>query len=627
MIRSNATRGQQKQGAPVLPGGCHFRGRAGKPRGQGFTLVEVLITVALLAVTLMLLLIPITNSLNYFRTGAARADAQNVARIALEAMARELQEAMYVQLDMYDNTMLAFIPPLRVDPRDPNSEIVTPPRPDWDHAIRYWRALHDPTADYNPGIRVAADNTYFLARTVVEYPFTTDDPWNRWNDTWAWQANNQGMEDVSNWAPIPRVVHSDTDAIVGGTRGTTQPGYPYLDVRYQVINGWLDPAQAARPYRDLVIGMTPNATDYDVTTLEFRPLVVSGEWLTPISRDGSDDHSVYRTRYPLWRLGVPTIGWTSLPGIAIPPWMRNWARDPFVVIYRMTSGELGSPAYQLLALGCFDPRSRTMRVFNVDPQTGQIGGQFWDNGTYPVRPDPLSADSPWTAFGIDWIAGSLRFDFSPPHDNTPQGVEGMRNGEPLHVLEGQFNAQPLAEGAPVYEKALLPVWEARAGGDQLFHFLLPDSVQVRIDTNADELPDRALNRVYCTPRSGRDEFQVGDDPTWPGGESPLPRYGWVRLPERLADGGPANTRDYWISFRWRSNGVWAKTLEAPLGREYPDLVCAYYRSAAVLDVSLTVTRVDPRARPGQRFRVAQSAHLTRRVKLRNALREISYEAR
>jgi hypothetical protein len=178
-----------------------------------------------------------------------------------------------------------------VDASDPNSEFVTPPRPDWDHAIRYWRALHDPRVNYSPTGRVGPTNTYYLARTVVEYPFTTDDPWNRWNDNWAAILSAGGAQGVHNWAPIPRVVNSDIDYL-GALRTTSlQPGYPYLDIQYQLANGWLPLEQAARPYRDLVVGMTPNAVDYDVTDLAFQPLVVSGEWLTPASGGESDDYS------------------------------------------------------------------------------------------------------------------------------------------------------------------------------------------------------------------------------------------------------------------------------------------------------------------------------------------------
>jgi hypothetical protein len=56
--------------------------------------------------------------------------------------------------------------------------------------------------------------------------------------------------------------------------------------------------------------------------------------------------------------------------------------------------------------------------------------------------------------------------------------------------------------------------------------------------------------------------------------------------------------------------------------ERPDLMVAYYRTDAVIDISMTVVRADPTAPP--RTRVTQSAYLTRRVKLHNLLREIRY---
>jgi prepilin-type N-terminal cleavage/methylation domain-containing protein len=178
------------------------------PFGRGFTLIEVVVTLALLVLTLFLVGVPIFSSFRYFRSGSARADAQTAARLALDSMARELTEAMYVQLDMYDNSSLAFFLPLRVNPDDPNSELVTPPRPDWSQAIRYCRALYDPTVNYNPGTRPAVrDNTFFVARSVVPEPLTYTDDWNRWNDVWA--AGVAGEDGVAEWAPISRLVNSD----------------------------------------------------------------------------------------------------------------------------------------------------------------------------------------------------------------------------------------------------------------------------------------------------------------------------------------------------------------------------------------------------------------------------------
>jgi hypothetical protein len=78
---------------------------------------------------------------------------------------------------------------------------------------------------------------------------------------------------------------------------------------------------------------------------------------------------------------------------------------------------------------------------------------------------------------------------------------------------------------------------------------------------------------------------------------------------------------FYVEFRWRSNGV------VPAGmtmeEERPDLVSAYYRTAAVVDIKITVSRADPGAPPSTR--ISQSTQLTRRVKLRNLLREVRYE--
>jgi prepilin-type N-terminal cleavage/methylation domain-containing protein len=600
--------------SPAVPG---IGGLRAGPRG--FTLVEVLITSALLVIALFLLFIPITNSLGYFRSGTARVDAQSVARIALDNMARELQEAMCVQLDMYDNSLLAFIPPLRVNPYDPTSEIVTPPRPDWEHGIRYWRALYDPTIDYNPGTHITLPgNTYYLARTVVEQPYYTGDAWNRWNQAWATAASTATppLEGVTNWAPIPRIVNTDVD--IYGARTDLQPGFPYLAAQWLVRTGQVNQTQAARDYRDLVVGLTPNSPDYDVMDLSAQPLVVSGEWLSPIASAQGPDYSLYRTRYPLLRMGVPYFGWAALghDRLLFPAGAQTWARDPFLLIYHWTGA-----AYELWDWGCFDPRSRTMRAIHADAISG-LPVTDYDTGLYPYRQYNDQDAAPRPAFGVDWVQGAFRFDFPPP--GTP---EAMAASAPMSLDGSLLTSRPLAgpPAATVYDRALLEPWAARGEHVQTSYFLVPSTVTIRTNTNSGEFPDRVLTRVYSTPRDGTDTFQVNDyDFAEVGGDvSSKPKYGYIRLPENLADGKKANTHYFWVSFRWHTNGVWQWDETAGAGVYRPDLVCAYYRSAAVLDLSLTVTRADPSAKAGQR--IAQSALLTRRVKLHNALREIRYE--
>ncbi len=583
---------------------------------QGFTLIEVMVTVGLLGIVLALLLVPVLNSLGYFRSATARADAQNAARIALDAMARELTEAMYVQLDMYDNSLIAFVPPLRVDPEDPNSEIVTPPRPDWSQAIRYWPALFDPTVNYDPGGRFTEPNTFFLARTVIPYPFTVDDPWNRWNQEWAEAQDAEGAQSITGWAPISRVVHTDVDwrfepGQIGQRSATLQPGYPYLDVQYKLKTGEITQTQASRLYRDNVVALTPNATDYDVSQLEFSPYVVAGEWLRPVRSTEGSDYSTYRARYPLWRLGAPYTGWAQLSD---DPFVHDllrqlpWARDPFLLIYRFDTNQ---NAYALEAVGVFDPRTRTMKVLDADTQT-----EIYDTGEYPYRPAIAS-----TAYGIDWIDASLRCDFPPEGDAT-----AMESWSPYMFSGGELQSATAGETSlQVFDKALRTEWANRSGGDALSSFVNPDTVEVRVDTNGDTVPDRTLTRVFCTPRAGWDEFQLGLDPLEIGKNNPTatsPEYGYIRLPATLA-GSNIDPRNciFYVDFRWRSNGVVPAGLT--MTDEKPDLISAYYRTASVVDITITVTRANPGATSGQK--VTQSAHMTRRVKLRNLLREIRYE--
>ena len=625
------------------PAACAARPREGglvrRSLGEGgFTLIEILITIGLLTIVLALLFIPISSSLGYFRTATARADAQTVARAALDSIARELSEAMAVQLDMYDGSMIAFIPPLRLDPSDPNSEIVTPPRPDWDRAIRFWQALNDPTRNYNPGAYLEPSNMYFLARTVIDAPSYQGDAWNRWNKRWEKELNDlilttgvpRGFARDSQWWAIPRAVNSDIDAtydrtsgklVIGRRNRTLQPGYPYLMVVSEY--GPKLPVEGVRKYRDLVVGLTPNAPEYDVPQLSFTPTAVSGERLRPIDGADGPNGCVYRAGYPLWRQGTAYTGWSAFAGnqqlIDTMKYfgMEEWARDPFLLIARYVPGGPGQPgAYEMQGIGAFDPRTRTMRVLDL------ARGVAYDTVGYPAsRPRPLDIvldrTIPWFGFGIDWADGSLRFDFpavlrvNDPSD-TSATLPKLDLADPEHP-----------------RIALDSYWQSYVPSNDLFVLVIPGSVSVRrVEMTQDALTKlwrttfiSSLKQVYCLPREGRDEFQLGLDPAETGAAGP--RYGFIRLPKTLSGGASvdANTK-LWIEYRWRNNGVMPKPKLDEAWVEKPDMIAAYYRTDAVIDVSITVSRADPSAPVGKR--IAQSAFLTRRVKLHNLLREIRY---
>ena len=609
---------------------------------RGFTLVEILITLGLLVIVLGLLFVPIASSFGYFRTATARADAQTAARTALDAMARELAEAMVVQLDMYDDSMIAFVPPLRVNPDDPNSEVVTPPRPDLSRAIRYWQALTDPTRNYNPGAYLEPSNMLFLARTVVPYPFKTDDTWNRWNDQWADTQDANGVGKVTDWAPIPRAVHTDYDYRGGadgngnpvfGTRNrTTQPGFPYLAVMYGTTGNKLTPDQV-RAYRNAVVAMTPNAPEYDVPQLSFTATVAAGERLQRVESADGPDGSAYRARYPLWRQGLPYTGWSSLPAdlvsVIVGTGMSAWARDPFFLISRYMPGvSADTGRYYTQAVAAFDPRTRTMKVMDLG-RGGLLHDTFNANPEMPYgvsmrTPATEQQSRPRFIFGVDWVDGSLRFDY--PMTVTVSNMSALSSAMRLTATGSQWQAPLSLYWDPTNSDGYNP-------GENLYIFVVPDSVTVRRVRMVQDATTKqwsttvlsTLKQVFCTPREGRDEYQLGTVK----GDSDVP-YGCIRLPNKLTTKDPASaeataaataTSNFIIEYRWRSNGVIAGVET----EEKPDIVTAFYRTAAIIDIGVTVSRADPSAEIGKR--ISQSSYLTRRVKLHNVLREVRHAER
>ncbi len=90
--------------------------------------------------------------------------------------------------------------------------------------------------------------------------------------------------------------------------------------------------------------------------------------------------------------------------------IKNLAYDPFLLVYRYNP----DPRYRqyvLKSVCWFDRRSRSMRVWDVDTDAqGRVtgGGQVYDTYAYPFRETRRG-----TAFNVDWVQGTVRFDFPP----------------------------------------------------------------------------------------------------------------------------------------------------------------------------------------------------------------------
>ncbi len=308
---------------------------------------------------------------------------------------------------------------------------------------------------------------------MVEDPSNRFDPWNEWNQGWADKLNKDPSQAGINWVPITRIVHSDYDfkgldltnkPIWGPASATAQPGYPYLEATWTYAS---NSAYLNRFYRDHVKPLTPNSQDYDVTALSFEPLVVSGEWLSPALGHDNQDKSVYLARYPLWRLGVPYKSWTALQGddtlvtrISQELNARGWTpRDPFLLIYRwaVDPTKTNGGAYGLVGVGAFDTRSRTLKVLN--PDVNGAPWLFYDTYNYPVR-----AQDAVLGLNVDWVNGSLRWDF-PPVQQNPTTLAMETAERPMKVpVQGSGFVVPAdwpSAQSKVYDYQLSDVWASR----------------------------------------------------------------------------------------------------------------------------------------------------------------------
>ena len=508
---------------------------------RGFTLMELLVTIILMAAILSLLAFPMMAGFAYIERGAARADAQAAGRRALEAMARELSEAIYVFDIPADGSMIAFVLPSagarRVSPPGPGLKrfgyiTYQPAEIEKAAAIRYWRVL---TRFMGDGVWQASE---VLARTEVP------------NGTAYHVALFDGGESVPLAVDARRYPDGPEPFDDSNLNGRYDEGEAYRDLnlngRYDEGSGYnpdyslgnrekpqplpVAPRPIAVAGARLMSSITPNELGYEVPLLRFQPELVKNDTLRP-AETGDADSGVYRGRFPLWqRFTQGPVG-----------------GDPFgdvgqVRVYQRANP--GSP-YQLAYLTRLENgRVRVLRYdAGADPSQW---ARLYDAGSYPAR-DPASQTY---AFGIDLDRGLVIFSFPQPSYPSPERLE-------FRAIAGTGTAEVMLKAAD---------HDGDGDSDDPNARIIPASETIRI---GGEIFERVPSTAQPRPGQYSIDYRTGtvtvDD-----------RY--VALVAQAA-------------YMWRNNSD-------------DDLVVATYRSKGLIGVTLTMGKRTRRTNQLEAFRLS-----------------------
>lgn len=359
--------------------------------GRGFTLVELLVTVILLMAVMFLLGFPMAAGFAYMRRGVARAEAQAAGRRAMEAMSRELSEAIYVFDIPPEGNMIAFVLPSARERR------VSPPGPQLSRLLSEdafqaaWRLL---PAERQAQLGDAEGRAVAVRYWPVLTRFVSGGPWEV-SEVIARTEVPLGTEYVyADGKVIPLSVdyrYPDPNYTPDYDLGDRERPQP-LPVEPRAMS-----VEGAR----LISSLTPNELGYEVPVLRFVPQLVKNDPLQPAHGINGLDYGTYRGRFPMWQhFRTHSVGGDPAASLGE------------VLIYRRTGPD---QEYVLKYLTRVD--GATGRVYLIDTAEPQTRIYYLD--LYPVR-DPATERY---AFGVDYDRGMVLFSFPQPSYPLAERVE------------------------------------------------------------------------------------------------------------------------------------------------------------------------------------------------------------
>lgn len=383
--------------------------RAARGHRSGFTLIEVLVVLAILVILFGLLFAPMMAGMDMARTGGEQARLQDSVRLAAEQMRRELSTAMYVYPpptynsnsgQVTDYSQLVFVLPAS----DSSGQIVTPRQPrtftnsggGTEYLVtRYY--VKPPTVTVD--VQYDETNPFVLVRQEGLYRYNT-----------ALGRYDFGSEDAAGVFQIGRAISQN---VVTPTENYDIPTSSTV---------CLDCGQ-------MDIGYVSECTNCHKTNLlylhdnvQFRPERIVGEALVP-----AENNTVYSARHGNW-MGTANNGTVALTTGSLSATAPEL--QPRLVDYRWNSG-----GYNQIALDSFTSsiRNDIKLRWNTTNGTVQIGD--WRTVIVHVNcsPDPGStAFWPLTVDGTDQynssgtLSGTQKAPVVPIYANPPANTGDPR---------------------------------------------------------------------------------------------------------------------------------------------------------------------------------------------------------